>query len=139
MAIIKWDPFREPLFPRVWDDFFEDVDMRSATAAVDMYETDGDVVVKMPMPGIKADDINISVTGDTLTVRAETKKEKKEEDKKRKYYMQELREARYARSVTLPSAVDTAKANAKMEDGILNIKLPKTEEAKPKTVKVQTK
>jgi HSP20 family protein len=139
MAIIKWDPFREPLFPRVWDDFFEDMDLRSISTAVDMYETDDKVVVKMEMPGIKSDEVDISITGRTLTVSAQTKEEKKEEDKKRKYYMRQLKQRQYARNIQLPAAVDTGKTEAEMDKGVLRITLPKAEEAKPKTVKVRAK
>lgn len=140
MAIVKWRPFSDQIFRSPgWEDFFEELDMRSTGTAVDMYETDDSVVVEMPMPGVQADDVDISVTGDTLTVRAESKEEKKKEDKKRKYYMQEMHQMRYARSVQLPASVNTAKTQAEMNDGILKVTLPKTEEAKPKTIKVKTK
>jgi HSP20 family protein len=109
-----------------------------STLAVDVYETDTDVVVKMPVAGIKPDDLDISVTGDTVTVKGETRVEDEDNDNKRNYYYREVRYGSFARSVTLPAPVQSDKAEAKTENGVLTLTLPKAEEAKPKSIKVKS-
>lgn len=140
MPITRWDPFRE-LRRSLWHgpDFLEEWELPSGEMAVDVYETDNDVIVETPMAGINPDDVDITITGDTVTIKGETKEEKKEEDKKRKYYYHEIRHGACARSVTLPAAVKTDQAKAEFKDGMLKLTLPKKEEAKPKQVKVQVK
>jgi HSP20 family protein len=107
------------------------------TLAVDMYETDESVVVQAAIPGMKAEDIEVSVTGDSLTVKAETKEE--EEIKRENYLRRERRFGSYCRSVTLPGGLETEKAEADYTDGVLTLTFPKAEEVKPKSIKVQTK
>jgi HSP20 family protein len=103
--------------------------------ALDMYETDDNVVVKTAIPGMKAEDIEVSVTGGTLTIRAESTQE--EEVKREHYLRRERRHGSYSRSVTLPSGVQAAMAEADYTDGILTLTFPKAEEVKPKTIKVK--
>jgi HSP20 family protein len=105
--------------------------------AVDMYETDDNVVVKTAIPGVKADEIDVSITGDTLTVKAETKKE--EEVERENYLRRERRFGSYCRSVTLPGGLEADKAEADYTDGILTLTFPKAEEIKPKSIKITTK
>jgi HSP20 family protein len=103
--------------------------------AVDMYENENEVVVKTAVPGIKPEDIDISVTRDILTIQGETKAEEKVE--KANYVRQERRYGAFARHLSLPSTVIAEKATAKFEDGVLTLTLPKAEEAKPKTIKIK--
>jgi HSP20 family protein len=105
--------------------------------AVDMYETDENVVVKTSVPGIKAEDIDITITGDTLTIKGETKAEEKVE--KANYIRQERRYGAFSRSVTLPTSIVAEEAKAEFENGVLTLTLPKAEEVKPKTIQVKTK
>jgi HSP20 family protein len=105
--------------------------------SLDMYETDDNVVVKTSIPGVKADEIDVSVTGDTLTIKAETKEE--EEISRESYLRRERRFGSYCRSVTLPGGLETDKAEADYTDGILSLTFPKAEEVKPKSIKIQTK
>jgi HSP20 family protein len=105
--------------------------------SVDMWETDDNVVVRTSIPGIKADEIDVSVTGDTLTIRAETKEE--EEVKRENYLRRERRYGSVCRSVTLPGGLETEKAEADYEDGVLTLTFPKAEEIKPKSIKVTSK
>jgi len=105
--------------------------------AVDMYETDQDVVVKSSVPGIKAEDLDITITGDTLTIKGETKTEEKVE--KANYIRQERRYGAFCRSLTLPTTIVAEKAKAEFENGVLTLTLPKAEEVKPKTIKVKAK
>jgi HSP20 family protein len=104
--------------------------------AVDMFETDDSVVVKTAIPGVKAEDISVSVTGDTLTIKAESKEE--EEVKRENYLRRERRFGSYCRSVALPGGLEADKADADYTDGVLTLTLPKAEEIKPKSIPVKT-
>ena len=107
------------------------------TLAVDMYQTDDAIIVKMALPGVKPDDVDINVTGTTLTVRGETHDE--DEVHEGSYYRREQRYGSFSRSVELPMMVNSAKAEAEIEHGILRLTLPKAEEAKPKQITVKAK
>ncbi|MGD8625678.1 MAG: Hsp20/alpha crystallin family protein [Anaerolineae bacterium] len=120
--------FRPPVPFGLWSD---------ESLSIDMYETEDDVIIKTAIPGVKADDIEVSVTGDTLTVRAETKEE--EEVKEESYLRRERRFGAYCRSVTLPGGLESDKADADYSDGILTLTFPKAEEVKPKSIKVTSK
>jgi len=142
---MRWDPFTavEPLsdamdrlFPGsllpAWRRGLSGVD-----AALDMYETDEAVVVKASVPGVKPEDVEVSVVGDTLTIRGEIKADEKVENGQ--YLCRELARGRFARSVSLPGLVQADKAKAEFENGILTIQVPKAEEAKPKVIKVKSR
>jgi len=105
--------------------------------AVDMYETDDKVVVKTAVPGVKSEDIDVSITGDVLTIKGETKTEEKVE--KANYIRQERRYGAFSRAISLPSMVVADKATAEFENGMLTLTLPKAEEVKPKTIEVKAK
>ncbi len=143
MAIVRYNPNRrEVTRPNLWDEFDRLTGLSFAsdsTLAVDVYETNGDVVVKMPTPGIKPDDLDITITGDTVTVRGEAREEEVEDDRNRNYFFKEVRYGTFARSVTLPAAVDAAKVEAETEDGVLTLTMPKAESAKPKSIKVKSR
>ncbi len=146
-SIVRWEPFRDVMSLReAMERMFEEGFLRSpipfapwaeGSLAVDMYETDDSVVVKTAVPGVKADEIEVSVTGDTLTVKAETKEE--EEIRRESYLRRERRFGSYCRSVTLPGGLQADKADADYSDGILTLTFPKAEEVKPKSIKVTTK
>jgi HSP20 family protein len=145
--IVRWEPFRDMVSLRdAMDRMFEEGFFRppvpfapwaEGSLSVDMYETDDSVVVKTAIPGVKAEDIDVSITGDTLTIKAETKEE--EEVKRENYLRRERRFGSYCRSVTLPGGLETDKADADYNDGILTLTLPKAEEIKPKSIKVTAK
>jgi HSP20 family protein len=105
--------------------------------AIDLYQTDQDVVVRAILPGVKVEDIQISVTGDMLTLKGEFKE--KEETKAKSYHLREQRYGSFERILNLPVGVKADKANAEFEDGILTVTLPKAEEAKPKMITVKVK
>jgi len=111
--------------------------LSAGTLAVDMYETDQDVVVKSSVPGVKPEDIDITITGDTLTIKGEAKSEEKVEEAN--YVRQERRYGAFSRSLTLPTTIVGDKAKAEFENGVLTLTLPKAEEVKPKTIKVKAK
>jgi len=144
-GIVRWEPFREMESLRdAMERMFEERTFRPPvpfggpdSLSVDMWETDDNVVVRTSIPGIKADEIDVSVTGDTLTIRAETKEE--EEVKRENYLRRERRYGSVCRSVTLPGGLETEKAEADYEDGVLTLTFPKAEEIKPKSIKVTSK
>jgi HSP20 family protein len=105
--------------------------------AIDLYQTDDEVVVKAALPGVKADQVQINVTGDLLTIKGETKEGSETKDKN--YHIREQRWGAFERSVMLPTAVVSDKAKAEFEDGVLTVTLPKAEEVKPKTITVKAK
>lgn len=102
-----------------------------------MYQTANDVVVKMALPGVKPEEVDISITGDTLTIKGEHKEEP--EVSQEDYFYKERRFGAFSRSVTIPVSVQSDKAEATFEDGILTLVLPKAEEIKPKQIKVKPK
>lgn len=144
--LIRWEPAREMMtlrdaMDRLFDDAFTRplrmYDRDLSMPAVDMYQTDNEVVVKAAIPGIKADDVQINVTGEVLTIKGETKE--KEETKDKAYHIREQRWGMFERTIALPTDVVADKAKAEFENGILTITLPKAEEVKPKTISIKTK
>lgn len=144
--IIRWEPAREMMTLReAMDRLFDDAFTRPLSLtgnnwsipAVDMYQTDDEVVVKAALPGIKADEVQINVTGEVLTIKGETKQEN--ETKEKAYHLREQRWGAFERSIVLPTEVIADKAKADFENGVLTITLPKAEEVKPKTINIKTK
>jgi HSP20 family protein len=104
---------------------------------VDVYETDDQLVIKATVPGVKPEEIEVTVTGDLLTIKGEFKQEEKVE--KPNYLRQERRFGGFCRQVGLPTGVNADKAKATFENGVLTLEMPKAEAAKAKTVKVVAK
>ena len=102
--------------------------------SIDVFEEGDDVVVKAELPGMKKEDIEVNLTDDSITITAEKKKEEKVERKG--YHRHERSCGSFARSFSLPSEVRTDEAKAEFKDGVLEIRVPKTEEAKKKVRKV---
>jgi HSP20 family protein len=126
------------------DRFFGDAFLRTAGGfgvegdlMLDVAQTDNDVIVKASMPGVKPDDIHISVTGDVLSLRGEVKEEKVADEAS--YHLRERRYGSFSRTVSLPTSVVADKAKAEFENGVLTLTLPKAEEHKPKTITVRAK
>ncbi len=147
-GIVRWEPMRGPMTLRqardMMDRLFEEGAGRWPIAfpgwmegnlPLDVYETDDAVVIKTSIPGVKPEDIEISVSGDTLTISAETKEE--EEVQRENYIRRERRFGTCCRSVTLPGGLEANEAEAKYENGVLTLTIPKAEEVKPKSIKVK--
>jgi HSP20 family protein len=145
--LVRWDPFRS--FPRLhaFDDSFDDLlrrFMRSPVArrdeavdiAVDVSEDDKAYTVKAEIPGVKKEDISVSVEGNQVSIQAEVKKEKEEKDNGKVLRSERYYGAMY-RSFTLPTDVDQAKADAKYADGILQLVLPKKAGGGMKKLEIQ--
>ncbi|NMC79070.1 MAG: Hsp20/alpha crystallin family protein [Chloroflexi bacterium] len=142
--IVRWEPMRDffamrEMMDRVFDDLVSQQygGREAGVPAVDMYQTEDSVVVKATLPGIKPEDLQISITGDVLTIRGESKQE--EEVNNAAYHLHERRYGSFSRSIPLPSQVVSDKANAEFEHCILTLTLPKAEEVKPKTITVKAK
>jgi len=101
---------------------------------VDVIDRDDEVVVRAEVPGVEKDDLDVSVSDNSVTIKGETKREEKEE--KGDYYHCEISRGTFARTVVLPGAVDPDKTKARFEDGVLELTLPKVEKAKRHTVKI---
>jgi HSP20 family protein len=105
--------------------------------ALDVYDQDDAVVVEVTVPGVKPEDIDVRITGDVLSIRAESKQEKTiSEDR---YSYKERSYGVMQRSITLPASVDPDKAEAKLEHGVLKLTLPKVEQQKARQIKVTGK
>jgi len=146
--LTRWEPAREMLSLReAMDRLFEESFLRPgafgvnespiAALPVDMYETDDALVVKATVPGLKPEEIEVTITGDLLTIKGEFRSEEKTE--KRNYLRQERRFGSFCRQVSLPAGVDSNKAKATFENGVLTLDLPKVEPVKAKTVKIVSK
>ncbi len=147
MAIVRWmDPFRDVMgiqdrMNRLFEDFLvrgrgrdEGIETGTWLPAVDIYETDDDVIVKAELPGLTKDEVGVEVKGGVLTLRGERKLEK--EVKEENYHRVERSYGTFVRSFTLPVSVDEDRVSAKLADGVLEIRLPKKAEAKPKQIRI---
>lgn len=142
MAITRWDPFREMERMRdTMDRFIEEglgmtpfTPERFSAFPVDVYQTENEITVKAAVPGMKPEDININVLGNILTISGERKEEK--ETKEENYISREMRLGRFQRQIMLPTEVNPENAQAKFENGVVTLTLPKSEKAKAKTIKV---
>jgi HSP20 family protein len=145
--LVRWEPFRDLMSLReAMDRLFEESVVRpregcmvpwsAGGLAVDMYETEDDVAVKVDLPGMKPEDVDVSVVGNALTIKGEARSE--EEVKEENYVRRERRYGAFSRPVPLPTAVNADKATAKYADGILTLEFPKSEEVKPKRIAVKS-
>lgn len=146
MALIRWDPFREiSTLQERMNRLFSEVARRSPVAEeeiiqgawippVDIFETGDSIVIKAELPGISKEDITLEVKENTLSIKGEKKFEK--DVKEESYHRVERSYGAFQRAFALPSTVQQDKVKAKFRDGILEVTIPKAEEAKPKQIKV---
>ena len=139
MAIIRWDPFREMTamrnqFERVFGPVFE-ARQESWLPAVDVYDAKDAVVIKAEIAGMNPNDIHIDVDDNVLTITGERKFE--EIVDKDRYYRVERRFGSFERSLALPSGVIPDEIVANYGDGILEVRVPKAEEEKPRRIEVK--
>jgi HSP20 family protein len=144
-SIVRWDPFREMMSLRdVMDRLVDDAYIRPRdgmgmlfSPAIDVIENEDEVVIHATLPGVKPSDVNLTVTGDVLTIRGEAKSERDEE--RDNYIVRERRFGSFSRSIPLPTAVVADKAKAEFDNGVLTLSLPKADEVKPKTISIKAK
>jgi HSP20 family protein len=145
MAITRWRPFRDMVsiqdeMNKLFDDFFGRPLVRTEwtegvwTPSVDVSEDKDNVIIKAEMPGMKKDDVKISVQDGVITLRGEKKQETEEKDKN--YHRIERSYGSFCRSFQLPTTVKTDKIKASYKEGVLSVTLPKTEEVKPKEIPI---
>jgi HSP20 family protein len=149
MAIVRWEPFRDLLslqerMNRLFDESYRGRPASggedewalggSWAPAVDIYEQDGNIVLKAEVPGLEPKDVDIRVENNTLTLRGERKLD--HEVKRENYHRVERAYGSFTRSFTLPNVVDTDSIKADYKDGVLRVVLPKREEAKPKQISI---
>ena len=145
MALIRWEPVRElntlqsemnRLFNTIFDTPVpnETAGVRRWIPAMDLVETDNDFVLRADLPGVAEGDVNIELEDNVLTVSGERKSE--HEERKEGYYRVERASGRFSRSLTLPEGVDADAIKASFEKGVLEIRIPKPEERKPRKVAI---
>lgn len=158
--VVRWDPFTD--LRLTMDRFFDDSVTRprrrlvsarefAAMVPVEVAETDAAIEVKASLPGVKPEEVDITVHDDVLTIKAEHREEttegtspadgestegEKKVETGRRFYRRELRYGSFHRSFSLPAGVDADKAEAKFENGVLSLTLPKAEANRPKQIKV---
>ncbi|HSB70205.1 MAG TPA: Hsp20/alpha crystallin family protein [Candidatus Methylomirabilis sp.] len=146
LSFNTWDPFAEMadlrrVTDRVFGEFFGRTPSGMASTEglwsplVDIHETSDGIQLKAELPGVKQEDIEVSLDGDTLTLKGERRRET--EVKENEYHRVERSYGKFQRSILLPSVVDASRVKATYRDGVLEIQLPKKEEAKPKEIKVE--
>jgi HSP20 family protein len=141
MALVRWDPARElagmeiDRLHRMFTDFYTEGLGRGWVPPVDIFETeDHAVVLKAELPEMKREDIQLTFENSVLTIKGERKLE--HETKRENYQRIERQHGSFSRSFTLPATVDASKITASYKDGMLTVRLPQREEAKPKQIDV---
>jgi HSP20 family protein len=145
MSLIRrTSPFGELLSLRqAMDRLFEDSFVQPRAFAggdveqglpLDIRVTENELVLTAPLPGVKPEDVDISITGETLTITGKSEQEKR--DEREGYLYQEIRRGTFSRSVALPSGLKLDNASARFENGMLALTIPKAEEAKPRQIKI---
>jgi HSP20 family protein len=151
MAIVRWEPFRDLVslqerMNRLFDESFrsragagagqeDDWALGGSWApAVDIYEHDGNIVLKAEVPGVDPKEVDVRVENNVLTLRGERKIDN--EIKRESYHRVERAYGSFSRSFTLPNVVDTENIRAEYKDGVLRVTLPKREEAKPRQISI---
>lgn len=151
MSIVRWEPFRHMLtlqdrMNRMFDESFQGAARGTAAGdedwalggswapAVDIYEQDGNIVLKAELPGVDSKDVDIRLENNVLTLRGERKLDT--EVKRENYHRVERSYGSFTRSFTLPTVVDQEMIKADYKDGVLRVTLPKREEAKPKQISI---
>jgi HSP20 family protein len=144
MAIERWDPFREAVsLSDAMNALLRESYIRPSSVPgqpgpgllpLDVSEDENEFVVQAALPGVKPEDVQITVHGDTLTIQGEIKAE--EEKKGRRWHLRERRFGQFQRSLSLATPVDSDKAQAQFEHGVLTLRLPKSEQARPRQIKI---
>lgn len=138
MSMKRWNPFADPMELRSeMDRFFRErfPGIQGGVPAVDVYETDDTVEVEAELPGFKREDVEITLTGTSLRIEGE-REEEREVDEGR-YHRKESARGRTSRVVTLPTAVQSEGAEARFEDGVLKISLPKAAESSTRKIRIE--
>lgn len=145
MTLAQWDPFGELMTLRqAMDRLFEEAWVRPGrflaaegfSVPMDVAEDEHYITVKVALPGVRPEEVDVSVVGNVLTIRGEHKEE--QEQKQQTWHRRELRYGRFERSLTLPTEVQADQAETNFEYGILTLRLPKAEAARPKRIQIKS-
>ena len=144
MAATRWDPLEglttlRKEMDRAFEDFFRGRPFQTRESgalepAVDVSETPDTVVIKAQVPGVRREHLHLTITADTLTIKGEVQGE--EEAKDRTFYQREIRHGSFYRAIPLPVAVRSEQAKARLQDGILEVTFPKSEQGKAKDIPI---
>ena len=142
MTIVRWDPFRdlEEMFHRPYRGFLgrnpaaEASDGVDWTPGVDVAETDKEFVIRAELPGVKRNDVEVTLDGNVLTIKGERRYEK--EDTTEKLHRKESFHGSFARSLMLPDNTEAGKIRAEARDGVLTVRVPKVQPAKPTAIEI---
>ncbi len=138
MSFDEFDHFFDDFLSRRWPrlmDWNMPTLQEISFPRVDILDHDNDIEVQAALPGVKKEDLEVSVTNQTITIRSCTKEEKKTEEKG-KYFRREISRGEFQRTLSLPDNVDGDKAKASFKDGILKVTVPKTEKSKRKSIEI---
>jgi HSP20 family protein len=146
MAIVRWEPFRDLVttqdnFNRLFNETFRSLFDRTESGvqtwapAVDIYEDDQNLVLKAELPGFDPKDVEVRIEDGTLYLKGQRKFES--DVKKENYHRIERSYGSFARTFSLPGSINADSVKAEYKDGVLTLTMPKKEEAKPKTIKIQ--
>lgn len=145
-SLMRWDPFRDFMTLRnAMDRLFEEafaaptrwaLPSQGWGLALDLIEEENEFVVKAAVPGMRPEDLDVSLSADVLTIRGETKAE--QETKEERYHIRERHFGSFTRSVRLPAPVDADNVAATYENGVLTVRIPKAEQVRPRKIAVQT-
>ena len=140
MALIRWDPFSDlgPFredFGRLLDRYTNWIGMQGWQPAMDLVENDNSFVLKVEVPGVDPEDLDVTVTDNTVVVQGSIDQEK--ENQREGYLRSERRYGQFARTIVLPAEIEPEKAQAAFKNGLLTITLPKTAPGRSHGVKVQ--
>ncbi len=129
-----FDDFLSRRWPRLLDRNFPVMGMEKDYPKVDIIDYKNEVEVQVALPGVKKEDLDVTINDQTITIRASTKEEKKEEGK---YFRLEITRGEYQRTLSLPGYIDSDNAKATFKDGLLKVAIPKTEKGKRKSVEIK--
>ena len=142
MTLVRWDPVRElasmevDRLNRMFTDFYGGAFSRTWMPAVDVFENEAhEFVIKAELPEVKREDISITFENGVLTLSGERKSEL--ETSRDNYHRVERQHGSFTRSFTLPASVDPARIEASYKDGVLTVRVPKREEARPKQIEIK--
>lgn len=151
MSVMRWGPMKELEdmrrdMDRLFEEFFTPARRRRAWPAaktepgvvvpnIDIFDRNNEVVIRAELPGVSKEDLDISLTKEALVLKGEVKRE--EEVKEANYYLSERSYGAFSRTIPLPVEVDSERAKASFKNGVLELVIPKKEEAKPKEIKIE--
>lgn len=139
LSFDEFDNFFDDFLSRRWPrllDFNFPAGFERGLPKIDILDHENEIEVQAALPGIKKEDLDVTINNQTLTIRTSTKEEKKAEEKG-KYFRREISRGEFQRTVSLPDNVDDSNAKAAFKDGILTITIPKTEKSKRKNIEIK--